>query len=109
MDMVRSSFAYRSSLFGALLVAALAFACGGGEDTPDPAAPAVPVATDGGRFLVAVETNPNPPIRGVNVATFTVTDANGAPVSDLPLEVLPWMPAHNHGTSVDPMITNLGN
>lgn len=109
MDTLPSSCAYRKTILASLLLAALACACGGAEDTMDPGANADPVPTDSGRFLVAVQPDPNPAIRGVNTVHFTITDATGALMSDVPLEVLPWMPAHNHGTSVDPVVTSLGN
>ena len=48
---------------------------------------------------------PDPPTAGEDAAQLVFTDATGAPVAGLDLSVVPCMPAHGHGTSVNPTIT----
>jgi YtkA-like len=54
---------------------------------------------------VDVRWSPQDPVVGVDAGEFTVKDANGAPINGLTLTVVPWMPAHGHGTAVKPVIT----
>jgi len=97
----------------ALVPAFLLFALlGCGEVAPPPAPPASfganpdqTVASDSGALTVAVRYAPDPPTAGEDAAQLTFTDAGGAPVGGLDLTVVPWMPAHGHGTSVDPTVT----
>jgi hypothetical protein len=60
-----------------------------------------------GSYRVEVRTSPDqPPTRGELAAQFIITDAHtGAPQSGLELQVVPWMPAMGHGTSVKPIIS----
>jgi hypothetical protein len=44
-------------------------------------------------------------VRGVDAAQLTVADAHGNPFSGLRISVVPWMPAHGHGTAQPPVIT----
>jgi hypothetical protein len=56
-----------------------------------------------------VQSNPGPPAKGNDVWNLMVTDtATGAPQPSLSLSVLPFMPDHGHGSSVDAQITNGG-
>jgi hypothetical protein len=89
-------------------------ACGGGGAAdltmPDPALPpmwaALSVQTSvAGAWQVSVWTSPQPAVQGVNDVIYRVTDQSGAPVDDLALQVVPWMPAHGHGTSVPTTVT----
>ena len=96
-------------LTGLLLVAS----CGDGA--PPPAAPPdfsgpaqITVESAGGHYSVEVRTSPSPPRKGVNWAEYRITDASGAPVTGLSLDVSPWMPAHGHGATVRPSITESG-
>jgi hypothetical protein len=58
-----------------------------------------------GALVVAVRFAPRPPIVGTNAVELSIMDASGAPVAGLAVGVVPWMPAHGHGTSVTPTIT----
>ena len=83
--------------------------CGGGSMPPPPlsfgADPDQMVTSDSGALTIAVRFAPDPPTAGEDAAQLVFTDATGAPVAGLDLSVVPWMPAHGHGTSVNPTIT----
>lgn len=70
------------------------------------AATAAVVTSDGGAYRVSVHSAPDAsPSRGVNTLRLVFTRvADGTPVSGLELDVLPWMPAMGHGTSVKPSV-----
>ncbi len=80
---------------------------------PDPSQPSFAADPDqtltsnSGALNVAVRFSPQPPAVGEDAAELTFTDANGAPVSGIGLTVVPWMPAHGHGTSVNPTVTEM--
>ena len=61
-----------------------------------------------GLLHVTVRTSPQPPVKGVNAVQYQITDAAGGPVDGLDVTAFPWMPAHGHGTSVQPTITAEG-
>jgi hypothetical protein len=63
------------------------------------------VTSDSGALTIAVRFAPRPPTTGEDAAQLTFTDPAGTAVSGLDLTVVPWMPAHGHGTSVNPTIT----
>jgi len=63
------------------------------------------LASDSGALMIAVRFAPRPPTVGSNAVELSFTDPGGATMSGLGLEVVPWMPAHGHGTSVSPTIT----
>jgi hypothetical protein len=58
---------------------------------------------------VAVRSSPQPPVRGLTNFQLTVTDADGNAVSGLQLSVVPWMPQMGHGTSVTPVVKDVGD
>ena len=98
------------------LIVALALVCVAnvgcdGDATPPPpelsfaAEPNQTVTSDSGALTIAVRFSPQAPIAGSDAAQLTFADAGGAAVSGLDLTVVPWMPAHGHGTSVDPTVT----
>jgi hypothetical protein len=50
--------------------------------------------------LTLVESVPGPPVKGRNTWTVEVDEiATGAPLDDLELTVMPYMPDHQHGTT----------
>jgi hypothetical protein len=66
--------------------------------------------SDSGMLAVEVRTAPQPPVRGTDTVELTITSAtDGSPVDGLDLEVQPWMPAMNHGTSATPIVTPKGD
>ncbi len=62
-----------------------------------------------GVLNVAVRSSPQPPVRGLTNFQLTVTDADGNAVSGLQLSVVPWMPQMGHGTSVTPVVKDVGD
>jgi hypothetical protein len=93
------------------LVAAFAAAGCGGATTPDMPAlvfdgpPALTVPSASGALSIAVWWSPVQPTVGYDAAQLAITDATGAPVTGLALTVVPFMPAHGHGASVYPTIS----
>jgi hypothetical protein len=66
---------------------------------------ALGMATQGERVQVAfVDASPAPPERGDNTWRVAITQG-GAPLSDLDVEVEPYMPDHMHGTSIAAHVT----
>jgi hypothetical protein len=98
-------------------VAALAGALAAGCAAPPPEAgdgdfPAEPYATitsDRGAFVMEVRTAPKqPPTRGSAAVELRITDAEGAPIDDLDLSAVPFMPDMGHAASNEPEIERLG-
>ncbi len=87
--------------------------CGAAMDVPQPSDnfPDTPrqilIAPDT-KSHVEIRTSPYPPVKGNNWIQYRISDAAGTAVTGLPLDVLPWMPAHGHGTSVQPRIEDQG-
>jgi hypothetical protein len=87
-------------------------ACGGGEPTSVAAPASFPelaletIDTASGQLHVEVRLSPQPPVRGQNAAQLTVVDGAGQAVDGLTLTVMPWMPSHGHGATVQPAITS---
>src|SRR5262249_10851718 len=94
----------------AVVIATLANV-GCGTETPPPPPltfadnPDQTLSSSSGALTVAVFFAPQPPVTGEDAAQISFSDAAGAPVSGLSLTVVPWMPAHGHGTSVNPTVT----
>ncbi|MGH7281096.1 MAG: FixH family protein [Polyangiaceae bacterium] len=103
------------------LFGVLASACSSSSSSGNQAAPAPSLcATDSraqtyasgmeqkgsaGALSVKLESiNPNPVIKGNNVWTIQVVDANGAPVDGATITVKPYMPDHGHGSSIIPQV-----
>jgi YtkA-like protein len=95
----------KCSLGALVAVAALAVGCG---ESAVASLPPEIAMTDSGLYRLTASSDPNPPVRGANRVTCEVVDLNGAAVDGLQLEVVPFMPSHGHGTSVEPTITALG-
>jgi len=89
--------------FGVWLACGGLAGCGASEGAPGeiafPPEPLVTLASDSGRWQVAVRTSPQPPTKGVDAVQFQITDADGASVDGLAVTAVPWMTAHGHGTS----------
>ena len=104
-------FPHRLALAVALASAVVGGACGGSGAGPaqpslDFSGPAALTMTSAsGQLDVGVRWSPNPPALGFDAAELTLTDASSAPAAGLKLTMLPWMPAHGHGTSTTPTVT----
>ena len=67
--------------------------------------PALSVTSTSGALGAAVRFSPESPVVGLDAAELTITDASGAVVSGLTVVVVPWMPAHGHGSSTRPSVS----
>jgi hypothetical protein len=83
-------------------------AAGGGPSLAFSGSPALSVASASGALTVAVRFSPETPVIGLDAAELTVTDASAAPVAGLTVTVVPWMPAHGHGSSTTPVVSETG-
>jgi hypothetical protein len=73
-----------------------------------PSDPYTTTTSDSGSLVVDVRTSPQPPGRGTNTVQLTVTHASdGSPADGLTVDVAPFMPAMDHGTS-DTAVTPAG-
>jgi YtkA-like len=97
-----------------LSVAAVALAaagCGGQAAEPTapalvfPGAPALTVASASGQLNIDVWWSPLQPTVGYDAAQLAIDDASGAPVAGLTVTIVPFMPAHGHGASVAPTVS----
>ena len=68
-------------------------------------APFQTVTSSSGRLRVELRWSPAVPVKGENAAQLTFLDQDGNPVAGLLTTVVPWMAAHAHGTSVQPIVT----
>jgi hypothetical protein len=87
-------------------------ACGTDESTPASpplsfsGPPAQTVTTESGQLTIDVRWSPAVPVVGIDAAELTVRDTAGNLVDGLTVSAVPWMPAHAHGTSVNPVTTS---
>ena len=93
------------------IVASFANVSCGAETMPQPppvsfaADPDQTLVSDSGALRIEVRFSPRPPTVGTDAVQLSFRDANGSDASGLALTVVPWMPAHGHGTSVNPTVT----
>jgi YtkA-like len=94
-----------------LLVLACLAACG--TTDADDSGPLVQVATatsTSGAYDVSLLAHASTLTRGNYTLQYVVTStADGSPVDNLELTIVPWMPAMGHGTSITPTVTGLGS
>jgi hypothetical protein len=106
-----STFAIQPTLLS-LLLAAGCTACSNAPVKPPltfPASAYLTAMTSSTALSVEVRTSPQPPARGMIAVELTITQAvDGTPVDGITLQVRPWMPAHDHGTSIAPTTTAKG-
>jgi hypothetical protein len=101
----------RHAFLLALFAAIAADGCGGGATTPELPAlvfngpPALTVPSASGALSIGVWWSPAQPTVGYDAAQLAVTDATGAPVAGLTITIVPWMPAHGHGASIYPTVS----
>jgi hypothetical protein len=59
-----------------------------------------------GNFTLKLQTSqPAPPAKGDNTWDIQLVDAAGAPLDGATIDVVPFMPDHGHGTSIDAVVT----
>jgi len=64
----------------------------------------------GSALSVEVRASPDPPWEGIVAIELTVTNIGEATAQDgLNIAMVPWMPAHDHGTSLVPVVTAESN
>jgi hypothetical protein len=66
------------------------------------------VTSSPGTYEVALLAHGTSPVRGLHVMELVITQ-DGAGVDGLTLDIVPWMPAMGHGTSLTPEVTDLGS
>ena len=90
---------------------ALALAGCGAAPTPPPpeltftGSPDATVTSDSGALAIALWWSPVQPTVGYDASQLAITDASGAPVAGATVTIVPFMPAHGHGASVLPTVT----
>lgn len=62
------------------------------------------VASTTGALSIGIRWSPDVPVKGSDAAELTFLDASGNPVDGLTVTIVPWMPAHGHGTSIQPIM-----
>jgi hypothetical protein len=65
-------------------------------------------ATDGALTVHFMDASPSPPAKGNNVWTVQLLDAGAKPVNGATIVTRPFMPDHNHGSSIKPQATAKG-
>ena len=63
------------------------------------------VGTQGVVTFKLMSSTPAPPARGDNSWQIDLVDGNGAPIAGAKVAVTPFMPDHNHGTSIKAQVT----
>jgi hypothetical protein len=95
--------------FALLLAACSSEPAASGADATFPPDPITTAPSDSGALVLAVRTAPSqPPPRGTCTVELSITNAAGAPKDGLTLDIVPWMPAHGHGTSIRPSVVGKG-
>jgi hypothetical protein len=55
-------------------------------------------------FEAHLTPDPDPPVTGDNTIAMHLMDPDGEPISGATVTVEPWMPAHGHGSSEEPVV-----
>jgi hypothetical protein len=84
-------------------------ACAGDPRTQVYAAGLERASADGTMKVSFVAAQPAPPQKGTNTWTVHVTDAGGKAVDGATIDVKPFMPDHNHGSSITPQVVPMGS
>jgi hypothetical protein len=112
----RSRHEWFAVLSAIVVLAGLSLAACGSADTTAMSSPplsfsgppAQTVTATSGQLTVDVRWSPQVPVEGIDAAELTFRDSAGNPVDGLTVSVVPWMPAHGHGTSVNPETMSTG-
>ena len=88
-----------------LLLPVAAIGCGDSADTEanngqDNSA----LVSQNADFEAHITPDPDPPVTGDNTITMHLIGADGEPVSGATVTAEPWMPAHGHGSSEEPVV-----
>jgi hypothetical protein len=109
----RAQASLTRSLRPLLLACALGMtSCSSSDPAPEATnGPLLVVKGEQGSVVAEVRTSPSqPPARGLTTVELRVLDASSSqPVDGLTVTVVPWMPSHAHGASVEPSVTALGS
>ena len=94
------------------VAAPIALACAwlvgcGGLDAQEALGPQVARGA-AGHFVVTATSDPETPTRGTNALLARITDSSGAIVIGATVTARTFMPAHGHGSSVKPAVSELG-
>ena len=112
MSFLRAIAASRADIAATALACAVLAGCGA-EAAPNGSPtfsgdPAQVITTESGALRIAVRFAPQPPVVGQDAVELVATDGAGNAAAGLTMEVFPWMPAHGHGASVQPAVTEVG-
>ena len=66
-------------------------------------------AMDGAMKVSFVAAAPTPPQKGSNTWTIHLTDGSGKAIDGATIALKPYMPDHNHGSSITPKIVPMGS
>ncbi len=91
------------AVFAALLAGCGSPPPGAMQPLDFPATPFETVVSSMGLLHVDVRWSPANPVKGENAVQLTFSDALGNAIDGLSVAVVPWMPAHGHGTSIQPL------
>ena len=107
----RRAFSLLAALAAVAGVGLVGVGCGGQASEPTapalvfPGPPALTVASASGQLTIALWWSPQQPTVGYDATQLSITDAAGTPVTGLALTIVPFMPAHGHGASVEPTVS----
>lgn len=71
--------------------------------------PLVTLSSDTAAWRLSLWTSPFPPRKGAVDVMYHIVDVVGEPADDLVVQVIPWMPAHGHGTSAEAVVIPQGD
>jgi hypothetical protein len=94
-----------------ILAAVLAGGCGEAPAAAPPSfadPPAATIASASGGLTITIWTSPSPLTKGAGAVRFEIADGTAAAVEGAALTATAWMPAHGHGASVTPSVTERG-
>lgn len=90
----------------ALCVLALSTACSGS----DYVLLSQMLVSENGYYMAEITTDPQQPVaKGPHTATFKLMDADQEPITGATIDVEPWMPSMNHGSTATPVVSEDGD
>jgi hypothetical protein len=89
-------------------IATLTLALGCGTDDEERPSGTLRVTSEHGHHLGTFVSDPVEPVVGTNRLEATITNQSSVPVPGLTIAVQPWMPAHGHGSKVEPTVEERG-